>query len=111
MAQCLDKLTPDAFVRSQWLQMWFWSGSQLMTWLLLLESPAGEPRGDARAESQSCLEFGIIHVCFGCVLNLRGGGSGCVGCVQFQLRGLCAIPAAELRCGALQGSTFPKHRS
>lgn len=33
------------------------------------------------------------------------------GCVQFQLCGFCVIPAAWLRCGALQGSTFPKHRS
>lgn len=46
-AQCLDKLTPDAFVRRQWIQMRFWSGSQLMTSLLLLESPTGEPGGDA----------------------------------------------------------------
>lgn len=47
MAQCLDKLTPDAFVHSQWIQMWFWSGSHLMTCLLLLESATGEPHGDA----------------------------------------------------------------
>lgn len=47
MAQRLDKLTPDAFVRRQWIQTRFCSGSQLMTCLLLLESPTGEPHRDA----------------------------------------------------------------
>lgn len=47
MAQCLDKLTPDAFVRRQWIQTQFCSGSRLMTCLLLLESPTAEPHGNA----------------------------------------------------------------
>lgn len=119
MAQCLDKLTPDAFVHSQWIQTWFWSGSQLMTCLLLLESPTGEPHGDAsryplgipgRAH-RAGWSLGLSTCALVVILNLWGGGSGCVSCVQFQLCGVCAIPAAQLRCGALQGSTFSSTES
>lgn len=42
--------------------------------------PAGIPWA-FQAESQSWLEFEIIHVCFGYILNLQGGGSGCMGFV------------------------------
>lgn len=88
MAQRLDKLTPDAFVRRQWIQTRFCSGSQLMTCLLLLESPTGEPHRDA-----SRYPFGIpaeVTELAGVwdeprVLQLNPYGSeedgGCVGCV------------------------------
>lgn len=110
MAQCLDKLTPDAFVCGQCIQTQFWSGSQLMTCLLLLESPAGEPHRDASRYPSSIPGTGHRA---GCSLGL----SMCA-LVLSKLRrrrrrmpwlcGVCVIPAAWLRCGAPSPSTHPE---
>lgn len=86
MAQRLDKLTPDAFIRKQWIQTRFWSGSQLMTCLLLLESPAAEPRGDASRypsgiPGRAAWTLGLSTCALVMSLNLRGGCDGCMDCV------------------------------
>lgn len=102
MAQRLDKLTPDAFVRRQWIQTQFCSGSWLMTCLLLLESPTAEPHGDA-----SRYPFGIPAE----VTELAGVWDGPRVLWLYLYSSEEDAIAVWLRCGALQGSPFPEHRS